>query len=300
MKHLPRGRAAATFFKAHGLGNDYLVFEEGDAWPLSAPAIEAVCRRWEGPGGDGIVVQLRSAGPERLLRMFNPDGSEFERSGNGLRVYAAYLAASGRVGGEPFPVEVGGDVVTLRVHGANQEGEYDVSAEMGRASLDPADAGFDPGALDESGRLPLAGGAEEITTVSVGNPHCVVFRQDLSDRALETLGPALSTHAAFSGGTNVQLAWPAGEGRIRIRIWERGVGRTSASGTSSCAVAVAAVRRGLVRPGRIEVSMDGGTFLVDVSEGLDVTLRGPVREVYGGTLAGGFVRWLNRLEAGAT
>ncbi|MCH7553940.1 MAG: hypothetical protein IIC82_08090, partial [Chloroflexi bacterium] len=91
-----RPRAAAGFFKGHGLGNDYIVVEEGDAWPLSDAAIRAVCDRWRGPGSDGIVVLLRSAGPPYLLRMFNPDGSEFERSGNGLRILAAYLASLGR------------------------------------------------------------------------------------------------------------------------------------------------------------------------------------------------------------
>jgi len=227
--------------------------------------------------------------------MFNPDGSEFERSGNGLRVYAAYLASGGRVGDEPFQVEVGGDVVTMQVHHRTREGEYDVSADMGRASLDPEVVGLDARELDAAGRLHLATGAVEITPVSTGNPHCVVFRDDLSDRALESLGPALATHPAFSSGTNVQLAWPVGDGQVRIRIWERGVGPTSASGTSACAVAAAAVSRGLVQSGPVQVLMEGGALEVRVTDQLDIVLRGPVREVYRGVLSPGFVAWLSQI-----
>lgn len=287
-----RGRADASFFKAHGLGNDYLVFPSGDGWALTDGAIRAVCDRWRGPGGDGIVVELPDRPPRRRLRMFNPDGSEFERSGNGLRVYAAYLAAGARVDGRPFEVEVGGDVVTLQVHRATGDGSYDVSVDMGRASMDPPDAGMDPGALDSAGRLHLETGAVEVQTVSVGNPHCVLFQEDLSDGALGALGPALATHPAFARGTNVQLAWPVAEREVRVRIWERGVGPTSASGTSSCAVAAAAVHRGLVPPGRVEVKMDGGSLIVDVEPDLALVLRGPVQEVYRGRLTEGFLRLL--------
>ncbi len=285
--------ASAAFFKGHGLGNDYLVFEVGDEWSLAPSAIQAVCDRWEGPGSDGIVLRLSASGGTERLRMFNPDGSEFERSGNGLRVFAAYLSAGGRIGSEAFDVEVGGDLVTMQVHQAGANGEYDVSVDMGRASLDTERVRFDARALDAAGRLHLANGAVEVVPVSIGNPHCVVFREDLSDRALEALGPALATHPAFAEGTNVQLAWPAGEGDVRVRIWERGVGRTSASGTSACAVAVAAVHRGLVPAGPVQVLMEGGVLQVDVSPELDVVLRGPVRDVYEGRLTHGFLRALD-------
>lgn len=294
----PVSGAGARFFKAHGLGNDYLVFQAGDAWPVTTKAIRAVCQRWEGPGSDGVVLQLPHLEDPLRLRMFNPDGSEFERSGNGLRVFAAYLAAEGRVGAEPFQVEVGGDVVTMQVHDRSTDGEYDVSVQMGRASLGPTAVGLDSAPLDPAGRLHLASGALEFTAVSIGNPHCVVFQEDLSDPALEDLGPALATHPAFTGGTNVQLAWPVEERAVRIRIWERGVGRTSASGTSSCAVAGAAVHRGLVPPGDVRIIMDGGAFTVRVTEDLDITLRGPVREVYRGVLAKGFLTWLRQLDGG--
>ena len=282
-------RSGARFFKAHGLGNDYLVFAAGDAWTLDPASTRAVCDRWKGVGSDGIVFQIPVDGDTRRLRMFNPDGSEFERSGNGLRIYAAFLSSAGAVGTEPFLVEVGGDTVSMQVYARTADGEYDVSVDMGRVTYGPTAVGLDARELDSTGRLHLPSGAVEITTVSVGNPHCVVFREDLSDRALETLGRALATHAAFDNGTNVQLAWPVGERQVRMRIWERGVGHTFASGTSSCAVAAAAVERGLVPPGDVELQMEGGTLHVHVSEDRDLTLRGPVREVCEGTLSEGFL-----------
>jgi len=227
--------------------------------------------------------------------MFNPDGSEFERSGNGLRIYAAYLASRGEIDGAPFEVEVGGEQVEMLVHGSPREGEYDVSVDMGRASLDPADVGFREDALDKKDGIALPVGRAAIQTVSVGNPHCVVLQTDLSDTALSRLGPALATSPAFSAGTNVQLAWPEDDRTLRIRIWERGVGPTRASGTSSCAAAAAAVSRGLLPAGPLEVVMDGGRLQVTVTEQLEIVLRGPVREVGTGTLGGGFLEFLTGL-----
>lgn len=284
----PRPRAGAGFFRGHGLGNDYLVFPFGDGWAASRAAVRAVCDRWRGVGADGIV--LHSPPEERpwRLRMFNPDGSEFERSGNGLRVFAAYAASRGWVGSEGFAVKVGGDRVRMRVEERLGGGLYDVSVEMGRASLDPADAGLAPG---WEGR-PLAdpaGGRLDCTLVSVGNPHCVVFTGDLSETALSRLGPFLTAHEAFPAGVNVQLARPVSRGCIEIAIWERGVGRTRASGTSSCAAAVAAAGRGVVDHGDVEVRMEGGTLRVSVSPELEVVLRGPVQEVASGRLSDGFL-----------
>lgn len=286
-----RPGAGAGFFKGHGLGNDYLVFPFGDDWPVSPEAVRAVCDRWWGLGGDGIVLHSPPGESPWRLRMFNPDGSEFERSGNGLRIFAACVASSGWVGDESFAVEVGGDRVHMRVEERLAGGVYDVSVEMGTASLDPADAGLAP---EWTGR-PLVhptDGPLDCTPVSVGNPHCVVFTGDLSAEALSRLGRFLTAHEAFSAGVNVQLARPVSARCLEIAIWERGVGRTQASGTSSCAAVVAAASRGAVEYGEVEVRMEGGTLGVTVSPDLDVVLRGPVQEVARGRLAKGFVEGL--------
>lgn len=280
----PPPRAGASFFKAHGLGNDYLVFEEGEAWLASAREVVRVCDPHRGVGSDGIVVLLSDRSEDVFrARMFNPDGSEFERSGNGLRVLAAYLTriAPGR---PTYRVEVGGREVELRVHG--REGvSLDVSVEMGRAETGPAAVGMDPAALDADGRLPGPDGAPlDVVAVGVGNPHLVVASDDLGDAALRRVGAYLVGHPALAHGANVQLARPAAPGVLEAVVWERGVGPTSASGTSACAVAVAAVSRGWAAPSELRVEMPGGALTVTVSADFDVVLRGPVREICTGTL----------------
>jgi diaminopimelate epimerase len=286
------------WFKAHGLGNDYLVFESGDGWRAEPDAIARVCDRWTGVGGDGIVVVMpKPIGKPVPLRMFNPDGSEFERSGNGLRVLAAYLRHRGSVGLKPFEVEAGGDRIRMQVHGKDERGRYDVEVEMGRARVGAEAVALDPAALDGEGRISHPElGAVPLVPISVGNPHAVVFVEDLGGSfertTLDRLGPGLATHPSFAHGTNVQLVRAAPPAALEILIWERGVGPTSASGTSACATAVAAVASARLGPGDIEVRMQGGSFQVRVTAELDVVLRGPVDEVGTGEMAKGFVRAL--------
>ena len=295
-----RPRAGSGFFKGHGLGNDYLVFCPGDEWLASDEAVRAVCDRWRGVGGDGIVLHSAPTGAPFRLRMFNPDGTEFERSGNGLRIFGAYAASRGWVGADPFAIEVGGDEVSMRIEDRAPGGVYDVSVDMGTASLHPAAAGLAPESLP-GGRLVHPDlGTIDFVPVAVGNPHCVVFTDDVSEESLSRLGPFLSTHPAFPGGVNVQLARPLTGQRIQIAIWERGVGRTSASGTSSCAVAAAAVHRGLVHPGEVEVQMAGGLLRVMVAGDMSVVLRGPVQDVASGRLSPGFIDALAALGVGPT
>lgn len=282
----PRPRLGRAYYKAHGLGNDYLVFEEGDAWVAEPDAVSRVCHRWEGVGGDGIVVLLGGGRtPPFRLRMFNPDGSEFERSGNGLRILASHLYRKARVARQPFEVEVGGDVVRMVVHGTTGA-DYDIAVEMGTARVGPEAVKMDPGALLGGDRLEGPEGMPlHVVPVSVGNPHVVVLLDHAAPEDLHRVGPFVSAHPALAEGANVQLAWPDGEGGMRALIWERGVGPTSASGTSACAVAVAAVSAGVVSPGQVRVGMEGGELQVRIGPGLAVTLRGPVTEVCEGRLS---------------
>ena len=171
--------------------------------------------------------------------MFNPDGGEFERSGNGLRVLGSFLARRGE--GSPYTVLVGGDEVILSVHG-DPSPAHDISVEMGRARTGPEAVGLDPTALGVDGLLEGPRGESlEVVPVSVGNPHVVVLNSEVTEERLAEVGPFLASHPALAHGANAQLAERVGEARCRTLIWERGVGRTSASGTSACAVAVAMV-----------------------------------------------------------
>jgi diaminopimelate epimerase len=290
LQDLPRPTAGSAFYRAHGLGNDYVIFEEGDAWTLSARAVERVCDRYLGLGSDGLVLLLkdRTDGVFRL-RMFNPDGGEFERSGNGLRCLGSYLAYRGWVERQPFVVEVAGDRIPMTVH-AVAAGVHDISVDMGQVVTGPAAVALDPAALDQHGKLAGPDGEPlDITPVCVGNPHVVVWREDPNLEDLRRIGPFVATHPAIAHGTNVQLATVVGPRACRALIWERGVGHTWASGTSSCAVATAAVVRKAVAPGLITVHLEGGDLHVNVGENLRVELRGPVEEVAEGKLTPAFV-----------
>ena len=281
----PRPMLSKRFYKAHGLGNDYLVFEEGSEWIAPPDTVAEICDRNHGVGADGIVVLLG----ERLeglpqLRMFNPDGSEFERSGNGLRILAAYLYREDRVGDTPFEVTVGGDLIRMTVHDV-QDGTYDISVEMGQARVGPDSVGLNTSSLDSSGRILGPDGSYlNVIPVSIGNPHLVVFVPEVSNTILESLGPFLATHSGLSNGANVQLVGPLVGNRLEAAIWERGVGPTSASGTSACAVAVAAIWSKKLDPGVVMIDTIGGSLEVHVNAELEVVLRGPVTEVCTGTL----------------
>ncbi len=248
--------------------------------------------------------------------MFNPDGSEFERSGNGLRIAGVFLTRRGLVSDTPFPVTVGGSRLWVRVTGPDAGGVYDAGVDMGTVTFPEGPPFLAPGRAGPEGRCPLTlsipgkgedarshKGAEtrprvhaarrtdvplEVIPVSVGNPHAVVFRDSWASGDVARLGPWIAGHEVFPQGTNVQFASVLGGREIAIRIWERGVGRTSSSGTSACAAAAAAVKTGRMPAGRIQVRMEGGSMEVEVAPDGSVRLRGPVEEVCIGELAAGF------------
>lgn len=295
--------AGPAFYHGHGLGNDYLVFESAarggePGWPVTGGAVRMICRKGVGPGSDGIVLLSSRHPADGVFRArgYNPDGSEFERSGNGLRVLASHLHRAGLVGRRPFAVRLGGLApVQMTVHEADRAGRYDVSVEMGRAEVGLVAVDAERSLLDARGRaVRPSGEAVEFVPVSVGNPHAVVFS---GGDAIEEIGPFLSTHPAFRSGVNVQLAGVEAPGRLAIRVWERGAGSTSASGTSACAAAAAAVWTGRIKPGPVQVQMDGGTLVVQIATGLDIGLRGPVEEIADGRLTDAYMERLRRLPA---
>ena len=284
------------FFRGHGLGNDYIVVDpKALSFKLTPKNIELICNRNWGLGSDGILALVPSKKADFGLRIFNPDGSEAEKSGNGLRIFARYLHAMGKTRKKRFTVETKGGLVTIDLHLDRQGDASAVTVEMGRATFKPAAL---PCTLpaDELIQQPIeaAGRSLTFTGVSVGNPHCVVFRQateSWSREDLLALGPALEHHEIFPKRTNVQLAIPTGPKELFILIWERGAGETQASGSSSCAAASAAVRLGLVQS-PVTVKMPGGTLNIDVAQDFSLTMTGPVAEVARGTLSPSFVRSL--------
>ncbi len=292
-----RPRISPAFFKAHGHGNDYLVFEEGCGPELTEPLTSRICDRQRGPGGDGIVVvEAVPEGAEPRLRMFNPDGGEFERSGNGLRIAGVYLRRLGRAGDEWFPVNVGGDRVRLRAAAPDAAGICDASVEMGRVGFPSGPPFVFAGLVDARGRtaleLPSLGGGRtrlEAMPVSVGNPHAVIFGDGWTRDEVARYGALVATNGAFPQGANVQFAESPVGREVAVRIWERGVGPTLSSGTSACAVVAAAVKSGFLAPGPATVRMEGGDMEVELRPDWSVRLRGPVEEVCTGRLADGFL-----------
>ncbi|MBA3753731.1 MAG: diaminopimelate epimerase, partial [Nitrospira sp.] len=237
------------FFRGHGLGNDYLVMDPLElTFKLTAGKIRGICDRHWGLGSDGILALVPSKKADFGLRIFNPDGSEAEKSGNGLRIFARYLHATGKTKKKQFTVETKGGRVVISLHLDRHGDAIAATVEMGQASFQPATL---PCTLpmDELIQVPIeaAGRTLPFTGVSVGNPHCVLFKKtgDVWNREdLLTLGPALENHVLFPNRTNVQFAVPTGPKELFILIWERGAGETHASGSSSCAAASAAVRLG--------------------------------------------------------
>jgi diaminopimelate epimerase len=273
------------FTKGHGLGNDYLVMEEADLdFPFAPGAIRWICHRNWGVGSDGILLRTASAVADVGLRIFNPDGSEAEKSGNGLRIFAKYLWERGGLQKSPMRIETKGGVVEAVCHLADGR-VAEVTVEMGHATFRAPEIPMH-GPDREVVGVPLQVGDRvfTVTCVSVGNPHCVVFTDRLDEAEVQAWGPRIETHPAFPNRTNVQFARVLGRDRVEIRIWERGAGYTLASGSSSCAVAAAAVRNRLA-DGRLTLRMPGGELGLEVRPDFSIRLRGPVAETCVGELA---------------
>lgn len=236
--------------KAHAFGNDFLLLDEGAAAAASdLPALaRAVCDRHRGIGADGLVLYAaRPTGAS--MRLLNADGSHSEISGNGVRCLAAWIATVRRLSnGASIDVETEAGTKSLRLL-ASGDGRMTFRAAMGQP------------ARIERRRLDVAGRLVEAVTLRVGNPQCVVLG-DVTDERLQTVGAGLATHPNFPEGTNVELAEIESAGRVRILIWERGVGPTEASGTGACAAAVAAIEYGGASRD-LEVVSPGGTQRVE-------------------------------------
>jgi diaminopimelate epimerase len=273
------------FVKAHGLGNDYLVLEEAAlTFPLTLAAIRLLCHRHYGVGSDGILLATKSHAADFGLRIFNPDGSEAEKSGNGLRIYARYLAEAGHARADTFTVETKGGVVraALRREAGRITG---VTVDMGRASFLSREIPVS-GPSREVVQEPLEVDGEilTVTCVSVGNPHCVVLAEALDPARVRRLGPKVEHHPAFPNRINVQFARVLARGQVAILIWERGAGYTLASGSSACAVAAACRKNGLADE-RVAVQMPGGTLDVQVGPDFSLRMTGPAEPVCVGTLS---------------
>jgi diaminopimelate epimerase len=263
---------AFDFVKGHGLGNDYVVVDGARfGIPLTPERVRLLCHRNLGLGGDG-VLEISPRADRFSARIWNPDGSVAERSGNGLRIAAKFLSDHGYTAETTFVIETMAGPVAAEVY-RRQGRVHAERLQMGRAVIDRTRRTLEV----DSVRL-------DVSVVSVGNPHCVIFGEALTRERLFALGPLVERHEAFPDRINVQLAAAESRRIARALVWERGAGHTLASGTSACAVAAACVDRGLV-DGTVSVLMEGGELTVEVGPDLDLVMTGPVEEVFEGTLS---------------
>jgi len=268
------------FLKYHALGNDYLVstsehpdFSENE---LTSEQVRKICHRNFGLGSDGILVGGKDdSGNCFTLKIYNPDGSTAEKSGNGLRIFARSLWDRKLVYQSKFKIVTSGGIVSAQVDSSGQS----VTVEMGSVSF-------------QSNIIPVTGESREVLnetleingekltfcSATIGNPHCVVLHHNISAEETIRLGPLIETYPSFPNRTNVQFLEVLNRNTIRIEIWERGAGYTLASGSSSCAAAAVAHRLGLC-DAEIAVLMPGGQIDITISENYNIIMKGSVTRI---------------------
>ena len=267
------------FEKWQALGNDYVILEESNLpWDLSSPRIERLCDPHLGVGSDGVLLLSRSDTPDLVarLRIFNPDGSEAELSGNGAREAILYLRRNGWTDAERFTIGTAAGPVTPTV-----TSERTCTVAMGRAGTASTD--FPGGPPDGAGTLSAAGRDWKFQHVAVGNPQCAIeVPHGLEDLDLGEIGPGIESHEMFPNRTNVSF-WRREGDVVRARIFERGVGETLSSGTGATGAAVAAHLRGA--PATLTVDLDGGELDIEISSGFEITLSGWAEPICSGELS---------------
>ncbi|NOZ27564.1 MAG: diaminopimelate epimerase [Chloroflexi bacterium] len=285
----------AEYHKYHALGNDYLVIDPVTCDVLLTPdAVRTICDRHRGIGADGVLYGPVPGEREWTLRIYNADGSEAEKSGNGVRIFARYLLEAGYVATERFTIATSGGEVEVHLEAA--DGSVS-TVDMGRLTFWSEEipvSGPPREVLRE--RVTVADRELEFSAVSIGNPHCVIILDEVDWRVARTYGPLLEAHPLFPNRTNVQFVRVLDRRNIRIEIWERGSGYTLASGSSSCAAAGVVHRLGSCDH-EVTVHMPGGALDVRIANDGRVWLRGPVNSIGRGEFSQEFKRIL-RLPVG--
>ncbi|MEA5567583.1 diaminopimelate epimerase [Anabaena sp. UHCC 0399] len=271
------------FCKYHALGNDYLVINPQDlSFDLTPEKIKIICDRNFGIGSDGILLgQLPSNTAKFALHIFNPDGSEAEKSGNGLRIFSRYLWDMGLVDEKPFSIETVGGLVQSVIKDAGKT----VQVEMGKVSFWSSDinvVGDNREVIQE--KITVGDKTFYFCAATIGNPHCVIPLAEINPDIAKEYGSRLEVHPLFPNRTNVQFMKVLDRNTIQIEIWERGAGYTLASGSSSSAAAATAHKLGLC-DSEITVKMPGGEILIQIKDDFHISMTGSVTKVAQGELS---------------
>ena len=275
---------ALSFTKMHGAGNDFVVLNGlDDTLPRLEDLSLRLCDRHFGIGADQVLVVRESHNADFRMEIFNPDGSQVEMCANGIRAFYKYVRDRGLTDADEISVETLSGVVRPR-----WAGEGRVTVDMGLPILEPAKIptrlghGTDGPVLDAP--LEVAGETFQVSSVSMGNPHAVLYVDDPELAPVETLGPLIENHSAFPNRVNVEFVTPLSRSRIRQRTWERGTGETLACGSGACAVAVVSMLRGIVDR-RVSIELRGGELEIAwASNDAHIFMTGPAAEVYSGTI----------------
>jgi len=275
--------AEIEFSKTQGLGNDFIIIDGQRVrladFDLPALAVR-MCDRNFGIGADGLILIRSSRDVDFKMQIINSDGSEAEMCGNGIRCFARYLLDHGK-GRTPLQIETlaGIKEVQLVMDGAITTG---FKVNMGLPRLDAGEipvSGYDGPVVSQP--LNVDGQTYEITCVSMGNPHCVIFTDSVDDIDLCAIGPKIETHPAFTSRTNVEFVQVIKEDEVKVRVWERGCGITLACGTGACASVVAGILNGKLSR-EVTTHLPGGDLLIEWAESGEVQMSGPAEEVFTG------------------
>lgn len=275
--------AEITLRKYHGLGNDYLIYDPNrNACELQERQVEALCRRNLGVGADGILYGPFFDGDKMRVRIFNPDGSEAEKSGNGIRTFSKYLKDMGYVTEESYVLHT--KAGETRVTFLNEQGDL-MRVDMGYPEFVAKEipvVGFEGEIVNEA--IFFGDNFYNATCVSLGNPNCVLMLEEVSQKKAMQLGPYVENSRYFPNRINMQLCQVLDRENIQIEIYERGAGYTYASGTGACAAAAASHKMGFVGD-RVTVHMHGGELLVEFARDGRIDMTGPVVYIGSITLA---------------
>jgi diaminopimelate epimerase len=280
-----------NFIKAHGLGNEYIVLDKAEInFTLTPELIQKICNVHYGIGSDGILLKVPSDKADFGLRIYNPDGSEAEKSGNGLRIFSKFLSDYKHTSMDTFTIETPGGIVTSEIIEKKDGKAFMIKVEMGKAMFIAKQIPVNFSKEECFGEeLQVADKKFTIHCVSVGNPHCVILTEVLDDTTTKKYGPLIENHPMFPNRINVQFAKVVDRNLVEIRIWERGAGYTLASGSSSSAVACAMIKKGLTDR-NITIRMPGGLLKIEVDNDWNIQMTGEVREVAYGTLSNELVK----------
>lgn len=284
-----------SFVKMHALGNEYVVLDSSNInFRLTENAIKRICNIHFGIGSDGIVLKVPTTQADFGFRVYNPDGSEAEKSGNGLRIFSKFIYDYGFAKERHFSVETLTDIVYADILEETSGKANLIRIDMGKAIFRSADIPVKSDLPEFIGQKIIAGDREfEVNCVSVGNPHCVVIVDNLDEEEVRKYGPLLENHNLFPNRINVQFAKPLSEHDARILIWERGAGYTLASGSSSCAASSVLVKRRLVK-GDLTMHMEGGNIKIQIDESWNIRMTGEVRETARGVISNELIEDLER------